>query len=137
MRRAALAVLLDIRREAVHRKPAYTLLLAMNAAGRELLRTLRPALPVVTKPARAAEAGPEVKAAFAAEVRAMRSSRSPRLSLSSAIPSAAPHLSADDVGGAKAAIIHIQLRKAFRILSAFVNRASLVMDKANANDLSL
>ena len=70
VRRAALAVLLDIRREAVHRKPAYTLLLAMNAAGRELLRTLRPALPVVTKPARAAEAGPEVKAAFAAEVRA-------------------------------------------------------------------
>ena len=70
VRRAALAVLLDIRREAVRRLPAYTLLLAMNATGRAWLRTRRPSLPVVTKPARAAAAGEAAAAAFGAETRA-------------------------------------------------------------------
>ena len=70
VRRAALAVLLDIRREAVRRLPAYTLLLAMNATGRAWLRTRRPSLPVVTKPARAAAAGEAAAAAFEAETRA-------------------------------------------------------------------
>ena len=70
VRRAALAVLLDIRREAVRRLPAYTLLLAMNATGRAWLRTRRPSLPVVTKPARAAAAGEAAAAAFGIETRA-------------------------------------------------------------------
>ena len=70
VRRAALAVLLGIRREAVRRLPAYTLLLAMNATGRAWLRTRRPSLPVVTKPARAAAAGEAAAAAFGAETRA-------------------------------------------------------------------
>lgn len=72
LRRAVLACLLGIKKADIRRPPAYTVLLAANGLGRELLADIkrRSDFPVITKPADYIRWGGEVTERFALSLRA-------------------------------------------------------------------
>ncbi len=70
LRRVALYNLIGVTKAQLCENPAYTIVLAANERGRACLRSLKPALPVVTKPADIALCGEEAQRQFALSTRA-------------------------------------------------------------------